>query len=200
MFMDMMGVRVSSLVKSQLHKHTLLAGQVSVTFTDADGVEQVVRGGSQSVGSIPEGTRCTEASFTLLTAKPSGFKAVTYTVRRTDPRTQLLITLTADFMKHLGALPDDPFATYRRKSLKKKGYKAWSKRYVIARDINEELKRAASVIGLPIECISSKSLRESIATKNELAGVPIEETCEKGAGKKDRECRKRCTATPGPSG
>ena len=200
MFMDMMGVRVSSLVKSQLHKHTLLAGQVSVTFTDADGVEQVVRGGSQSVGSIPEGSRCTEASFTLLTAKPSGFEAVTYTVKRTDPRAELLITLTAEFMKHSGALPDDPFATYLRKSLKKKGDKAWSKRYVIARDINEELKRAASVIGLPIECISSKSLRESLATKNELAGVPIEETCEKGAGKKDRECRKRCTATPGPSG
>ena len=84
--------------------------------------------------------------------------------------------------------------------MKKKGDKAWSKRYVIARDINEELKRVASVIGLPVECISSKSLREVLATKNELAGVPIEETCEKGAGKKDREFRKRCIAMLGPSG
>ena len=107
MFMDMMGVRVSSLVKSPLHKPTILAGQVSVTFADVEGVEQVVRGGSQNVGSIPEGRRCTEASFTLLTAKPSGFEAVTYTVKRTDPRAELLITLTADFMRHSGALPDE---------------------------------------------------------------------------------------------
>ena len=103
---------MSSLVKSPLHKHTLLAGQVSVTFTDAYGEEQVVRGGSQDVGSIPEGSRCTEAAYTLLTTKPSGFEAVTYTVKRTDPRAELMITLTADFMKHSGALPDDPFATY----------------------------------------------------------------------------------------
>ena len=34
------------------------------------------------------------------------------------------------------------------------------------------------------DCISSKSLRETLATKNELAGVPIEETCEKGGWKK----------------
>ena len=73
---------------------------------------------------------------------------MTHTFERTDPRAELLITLTADYMKHAGIGPEDVFASYVRKSEKRKGEKAWSKRNVTAQNIREELKRAASVIGL----------------------------------------------------
>ena len=182
LFMDAMGTRSCDLIKSALHNHTILADQVSVTFTDANGEEQVVRGGYQGISDIPV-ERVTEVSYTMLTSKPHGFAPVTYNFTKTDPRAKRMIPLTANFLKHSGANPDDPFATYRRKSTKRKSDKAWSKRHVTAKDINDEIKRAATAVGLPPASFSSKSYREALATKNQLAGVPEEETCGKAGWK-----------------
>ena len=105
--------------------------QVSVAFTDRNNEEQVARGESPGIGDIPL-DRVTEVSYTMLTSKTSGFTPVVYTFTKTDDKARMLITLTADFLKHSGSSPDDPFAMYVRTSTKRKGSDASSKRTVTA--------------------------------------------------------------------
>ena len=124
LLIDLLGLRPRSLVKSDKHDHAILVNQVAVTFTDRDGEERVVRGGSEDVGSIPEGSKVSAAAFTYLSNKHGSFEPVTHTFERTDPRAELLITLTADYMKHAGIGPEEVFASYVRKFERKKGKKA----------------------------------------------------------------------------
>ena len=87
-----------------------------------------------------------------------------------DERSNRIVTTTADFVKHSGAAPEDPFATYVRTSEIIKGPKAATKRTVTAQDINDEICVSATALGLPEERFSSKSYRKALATKNKLAG------------------------------
>ena len=64
LLIDLLGLRPRSLVKSDKHDHAILVNQVAVTFTDRDGEERVVRGGSEDVGSIPEGSKVSAAART----------------------------------------------------------------------------------------------------------------------------------------
>ena len=120
----------------------------------------------------------------MLTSKTRSHRPIVYTFKRGDDgRSDRMVTTTAHFMKHSGAAPEDPFATYVRTSKVVKGPKAVSNRTVIAQDTNDEIRVSATVLGLPEERFSSKSYREALATKNKLAGVQIEETCQLGAGR-----------------
>ena len=90
MFMDATGHRACSLVKSDKHEHTVLASQITVTYTDQRGQEKVVRGGSTEVsGIIPE--RAIAMSFTVLTSKPSGLSPTVYTFTLGDKRLRRLV-------------------------------------------------------------------------------------------------------------
>ena len=73
-----------------------------------------------------------------------------------------------------------PFATYTRRPKKIKGPKTASKRAVTAQDLNNGIRVSADALGLPADRFSSKSYREALATKNQSAGVQIEETCRLG--------------------
>ena len=73
-----------------------------------------------------------------------------------------------------------PFVTYTRMSEKIKGPEAASKRTVNAQDLNNGIRVSAGALGLPADRFLSKSYREALATKNQSAGVQIEETCRLG--------------------
>ena len=169
--MDVTGNRPCNLIKCRHSDHTVKAQQVTVTYRSASGEEVVVHGGSAGVVDIDLLT-LVEVSYTMLTSKTKSFRATTYTFKsgKADKRADRVASTTAAFMKGSGAGPDDPFATYRRKSEKVKGPKAWSKRTVTAQDINTEICVSAGVLGLPTDRFSSKSYRKALATKNQLAG------------------------------
>ena len=133
MFMDATGHMACSLVKSDKHEHTVLSSQVTVTYTDQDGQERVVRGGSEETKDIIPG-RSTEISITVLTSE------------------------------------------------RRRGPQSWSKRSVRAADINREIKRSAVANGFPPQHFSTRSYRLQLAKNNQLAGVPVAETCWLGAG------------------
>ena len=178
-FMDATGNRACSLVKSTEHEHTVLSSQVTVIYTDAGGQERVVRGGSLEVRDIIAGQE-TEVSITVLTSKVRKVSPITCTFTPSDERSIRLIRCVSEYMKYSGAGPHDPFLTYLRRSEKRDGLGAWSKRSVKASDINLEIKRSAVVNGFPAQHFSTKSYRLQLATKNQLAGVPEEETCKVG--------------------
>ena len=179
-FMDITGNRTCNLIKCKHSDHTIRAQQVTVTYRAANGEEVVVHGGSAEVAYIDLDT-VIEVSYTMLTSKVKSFRPIVYTFRRgDDARSDRVVTSTAAFMKHSGAAPEDPFATYVRTSEKIKGPKAVSKRTVTAQDINDEICVSARVLGLPEGRFSFKSYREALATKNRLAGVRVEETCRLG--------------------
>ena len=120
----------------------------------------------------------------MLTSKTKCFRLMVYTFDLSDKRSKRLVAMTAEFMKNFGAGPQDPFAIYVRRSEKVKGPKALSKRTVTAQDFNREIRISADdTLGLPADRFSTKSYREALATKNQLAGVPEEETCRLGRWK-----------------
>ena len=179
MFMDATGHRACSLVKSDKHEHTVLSSQVTVTYTDQDGQERVVQGGSEETKDIIPG-QSTEISITVLTSKPNGLCPTQYTFDLGDARTRRLVRCGSEYMKLSGAGPDDPFLTYVRQSVRKRGPQSWSKRSGRAADINREIKRSAVANGFPPQHCSTRSYRLQLATKNQLAGVPVAETCRIG--------------------
>ena len=88
------------------------------------------------------------------------FRPTVYTFNRSDKRSKRLVAMTAEFMKNSGAGPQDPFATYVRRSEKVRGSKAVSKRTVTAKDLTE-LRASANTLGLSADRFSPKSYRES---------------------------------------
>ena len=142
-FLDATGNRACSLVKSTEHEHTVLFSQVTITYTDKKGQKRVVRGGPlEAQYIIPE--RSTKMSVTVLTLKVRALGPTTYNFTLSDERSIRLIRCGAEFMKFSGAGSRDPFLTYVRRSDRKRGPGAWSKRSVKASDINQEIKRSAA--------------------------------------------------------
>ena len=178
---EMFGCRISNLVKpSKGSKDHALQFQDIWFHCNFHGVNRAsIKACSPNLDAIPH-AEVESVEFRVLSTKSRVFKPTTLTCNNSDSRGRRAIRCLLAWCTRFGAGRGDQYLTsYGRVATGRKGQPVVYRNTTSA-EVNKSIHEAAAYLQMPPELFSSKSYRSGLATRNELNGVPLENTMKVG--------------------
>lgn len=180
LLMELFGFRPSNVLKRSAGKndHTLMYQDV-LFYYKLHGRLTCHKGSSEALLRLTY-SDIEFLEFQVLSTKNKWFKPTTLTCNTVNERGRNAIrTLLVWCQKYGVGNPEGYITSYSRPALFRKGQPLMT-RHATSEEVNGCIKEAAEALGLPGSMYSSKSFRSGLATRDELTGVPIEETMKTG--------------------